>query len=290
MRLFIASCLLLGLCAMLPTSLVASESQVARQLAAEVIQDQARARGGSEAAHLQAISAALRRNAISLAEAESLLRILALSLADAHPQPSPAAAAPDVPGVGVRRPEEVLGMLDGPRPASPAAGRETAAPRATEAAETAMDIAELERWAGARNPGLALDPEEAAPAAPATEASATADPEALPAESPAARPLASAEPRLPSDQAHLPPVEARVRMIEQRQVGERQMQVIFIDRGAAHGLAEGHRLRVMRGDDKVVLLSVFNVREQLSAALVLDGTWADNDREVRQGDRVVRDD
>ena len=106
----------------------------------------------------------------------------------------------------------------------------------------------------------------------------------------AAQPIVTAAPDLPSDQSGLSEVNARVRLVQKREVGDQELHMVFLDQGAASGLEKGQRLRAERGGETVVLLSVFNVRADMAVAVVLDGTWgAASGGEVRQGDVVVRD-
>ena len=189
------------------------------------------------------------------------------------------------------------------------------------AAEEAS-IADLEAWAGTRSPNIPAA--EEAPQSPAdddrlpmpaseadgrlstddlpadaetdgdtdAEAVAQADSEAADGPAAAVPSLVEASPSLPSDQANLEPINGLVRMVEERESGERTMTMVILDQGQRHGLENGHRLRVERDGQALVLLSVFDVRDRISVAVVLDGTWkvdAEN-RQIQIGDGVVRDD
>ena len=253
----------------------------AEQVAAQVLRQQAQ-RQPQLAAHFNALAAGLRSGSMSMTEVEQVLRIIQLGQS-----PSREIAGPKT--VPAQDPEQVLGLLDTPR--TPPSTQTAAPVRADDAGEqpapAPTSIEDLERWAGARAPELDPDPalDEPVPESPA--ASDTLSPLEAAAPKPA---LATAAPVMPSDQADLPDLDARVRMVETRKAGERDMQMVFIDRGSAQGLAQGQRLRVERGGEAVVLLSVFNVREEMAVAVVLDGSWtAISNNEVRKGDNVVRD-
>ena len=172
-----------------------------------------------------------------------------------------------------------------------------------------MSIADLEQWAGTRSPNLG-EPAAAAEPLPLTTPSQPAEtPEPLPLDrvqpasgnggSPAAgthrdRP----DPKRPwSPPPRICPLtrltcqsSSAGRLVQKRTVGERDLHMIHLDRGTKDGIEKGNRLRVQRGGEQVVLLSVFNVLEDRAVAIVLDGTWGENQsEEVREGDLVVRD-
>ena len=264
----------------------------AQRIVIEVLKEQAQ-RLPEHADHLNELALGLHAGSVTLAEAEQVVRIIQLL------QPAKGGQAPALPSsqsdgsvtsaAAVTNPQDILGALDAPDPVSTNVAQVNQAQPEPEALPTTIE--ELEQWAGTDSPNLepevveeVNEPEVLRQPAEGATAVLTPAP-AAPKES-----LVTAAPDLSSDQADLPDLDARVRLVQQKAVGEQQLNMVFVDRGSDHGLEKGQRLRAERNGEIVVLLSVFNVRPDMAVAVVLDGTWGKNSgREVRQGDQVVRD-
>jgi hypothetical protein len=263
------------------TRSLAAEEQAsqAQRIVVEVLRQHAR-QLPAYADQLQDLALGLHAGTVSLGEAEQVLRIISLVQVDAAP-PLPSAVVAPIAAAPVN-PQAILGALDVLQPVAPTQSVVEAEPLPT-------SIEALEQWAGTSSPNLEpLEPEPAAPEVLRAEDEQAAVESAGPAAP--QQPLVTAAPDLPSDQAGLSVLDARVRLVQKKEVGDQQLHMVFLDRGAEHGLEKGQRLRVERNKEKVVLLSVFNVRAEMAVAVVLDGTWgANSGNEVRQGDAVVRD-
>ncbi|TVR16656.1 MAG: hypothetical protein EA401_01110 [Planctomycetota bacterium] len=303
---------------------MAESAPLAQRIAAQALRDQAQDHPQSQ--HVHALAQGVADGSVSLLEAEQVMRLLAFAqggvtaenpaLTTAPAPPSPSSQPRPSPS---QDPREVLSLLDeAPAQAESATSEDptaVAGPGQLPAAEEAS-IADLEAWAGTRSPSIpdADDPGPASPQEdrldmPETDADGRLTTEDLPppaadaeedihvaeaedGPAPAQPSLAQASPTLRSDQAaDLPAIDGRVRMVEQRDSGDRTMTMVILDQGERHGLENGHRLRVEREGEAVVLLTVFDVRDQISVAVVLDGSWKveGDHRQVRIGDHIVRD-
>lgn len=60
--------------------------------------------------------------------------------------------------------------------------------------------------------------------------------------------------------------------------------LIAISIGALHGLREGQRLAISRDGATLVLARASQIRDDLTIALLIPGTWHGDDREIRIGD------